>query len=430
MGVKTTPGDTSNDMNNFTEKDLLNRLRKGYSIPPLSPVAIKLVELATDDRCSASDLANLIEKDPSLSVRLLKLANSAFFRTLYPVTTLKQAVVKIGFHRLRIMALSVSIRDAFPMGKIGALDYETFWRQSIYRALIARYLATEIKKCSSEEAFVAALIMEVGLLIFFELFLKNSAESTVLELTPLSSLLAWEKENYGMTHREIGEVALKYWNFPDHLVLCQKADSKSLSSEDSHPLAKVCELARIFSQLIFPKFDPFDVPYETAERYFGLEPNTIDSILLTTFETVEDIAGSLRVKINREEDMLKLLEKANMTLSRISDQLTESSQDQGILPFPTLDLDGKLADATVKTLQAVAHEIRNPLTVIGGFARRLVASVDMDSAESKYALIIIEEAARLESLLSKMIGMAHAQEKSDPPASKPKRSQKTSTPQK
>ncbi|MBW2215799.1 MAG: HDOD domain-containing protein, partial [Deltaproteobacteria bacterium] len=88
-------------MEKSTKQTLLNLLKSGYSLPPLSPVATKLVELAADDSCSARDLANLIEKDPSLSVRLLKLANSAFFRTLYPVTTLTQAVVKVGFQHLR-----------------------------------------------------------------------------------------------------------------------------------------------------------------------------------------------------------------------------------------------------------------------------------------------------------------------------------------
>ena len=60
--------------------NLLKSLESGYSLPPLSVVALRLVELASDDDCSASDLAELIEKDPSLAVRLLKIANSVFFQ--------------------------------------------------------------------------------------------------------------------------------------------------------------------------------------------------------------------------------------------------------------------------------------------------------------------------------------------------------------
>ena len=88
-----------------------------------------------------------------------------------------------------------------------------------------------------------------------------------------------------------------------------------------------------------------------------------NDILLTTFEQVEEIAGSLRVELNREKDLLRIVEKANMALSRISDQIYEG---QGIqdskksLPgFESFDIS---KDSTANTLQAVAHEIRNPLS--------------------------------------------------------------------
>lgn len=93
--------------------DLITRLESGYFLPSLSIIAMKLIEMASDDRCSIDDLANLVERDPSLAVRLLRLANSAFFQPSHPVTTLKQAILRIGFDRLRIMALSLSLEDTF-----------------------------------------------------------------------------------------------------------------------------------------------------------------------------------------------------------------------------------------------------------------------------------------------------------------------------
>ena len=103
-------------MTTNAQTDLLQRLESGYSLPVLSVVAIRLVEFASDEECSVNDLVSLIEKDPSLAIRLLKVANSAFFRTAEPATTLRQAVIRIGFQQLRIMALSLSLRDTFPMG--------------------------------------------------------------------------------------------------------------------------------------------------------------------------------------------------------------------------------------------------------------------------------------------------------------------------
>ena len=91
--------------------DIVKQIESGYSLPSLSPVAMQLVELALDDSTSAQTLAALIERDPSLTVRVLRLANSTLFQTRQPTISLKQAVVKLGYERLRIMALSLSLRD-------------------------------------------------------------------------------------------------------------------------------------------------------------------------------------------------------------------------------------------------------------------------------------------------------------------------------
>ena len=131
---------------------LLDRLKSGECLPALSPVAIELVEMASDESTSAKELVSLIEKDPALTVRLIRLANSAFFQAAVSVTTLQQAVVRVGFDRLRIMALSVSLRDTFPMGKVGALDFRKFWKISLYRAMLARAVARRLRGINPEEA--------------------------------------------------------------------------------------------------------------------------------------------------------------------------------------------------------------------------------------------------------------------------------------
>ncbi len=395
-------------MNKPIKKSLSNLIKSGYSLPPLSPVATRLVELASDDRCSAGDLANLIEKDPSLSVRLLKLANSAFFRTPHPVTTLTQAVVKVGFEHLRIMALSVSLRDVFPMGKIGRLDYEKFWKISIYRGLIAKHLANQLKTCNPEEAFVAALIMEIGLLIFFDLYINGASEDIELKLDPMEDLFLWEKEHYGTDHRKIGEEVLSYWKFPENMVLCQQASSESLANETTEPLVKVCQLASILSQIVSSNIEEFSTPYKVAAESFGLEQAVIHDIILNTLGQVEVIADSLRVDLNREKDLLGIVEKANLTLSRISEKISLTQHVEGSDCLPSFDSIGNKKDS-INTLQAVAHEIRNPLTVIGGFARRLAASTEFESSGSKYANIILDEVERVEEFLSKMIGKSESE---------------------
>jgi HD-like signal output (HDOD) protein len=71
-------------MGNDAVEKLKKQIESGYSLPALSPVAVKLVEIASDDSCSLNDLTSLIEKDPSLAVNLLKMANSGVFEARQP----------------------------------------------------------------------------------------------------------------------------------------------------------------------------------------------------------------------------------------------------------------------------------------------------------------------------------------------------------
>ncbi len=382
--------------------NLLRRLQSGYSLPSLSLIAIKLIEMASDDQCTIKNLANLIEKDPSLAIRLLRIANSAFFRTIVPAATLDQAVLRIGIDRLRIMVLSLSLRDTFPMGSVGPMDYEQFWRSSLYQGLIARSLAVETRSCDPEEAFLAGLTCEIGLLIFFDLFLKGGEEIRKLHIYPLESLLGWERRRFGVDHRQMGEAALRYWKFPGRIVDCQRFHGVKIREKGTPPLATICEVARELSALICQKASEFKTALSRAEEILDLDHEVINDILMTTFEQVEEIAGSLKVEVNKERDIMELMQKANAALGELSQRIStgrDAITGSGLPSFENLGAGSERRALIAHTLQAVAHEIRNPLLAVGGFARRLAATLDPDSEGGKYVQVILEETMRLEKTL-------------------------------
>ena len=383
-------------------KAILDALSSGYDLPTLSPVAMQLVERATDDACSAQDLAALVEQDPSLAVRVLKMANSAFFKAGSPVSTLTQAIVQLGFHRLRIMALSLSLRDTFPMGSVGVLDYETFWRSSLYRALIAHSMAIRIKSCNPDEAFVAGLISEIGLLIFYDLFLKGENSELTIDINDLEKTLNWERETIGADHRQVGALALAFWKFPDHIIDCQKIYGSSAMTEERPGLLKTCEFARRFSVALFKPSIRFSALYADEENPYDMDPDLINNIILGTFEQVQGIANSLKIECDRDKDLLHLMEKANQTLYRISQRISLATDPEQKMGLPSLDTLEEQEQNVSHTLEAIAHEIRNPLMAVGGFAKKLTSVLDPASEGCKYAKVIMEEALRLENALKRM----------------------------
>lgn len=389
-------------MTTDAQANLLQRLESGYSLPTLSVVAIRLVELASNEDCSVNEIVSLIEKDPALAVRLLKIANSAFFKSAEPATTLRQAVIRIGFQQLRIMALSLSLRDTFPMGTVGGFDYEKFWRASLYRGLMAKSLAEHTGTCNPEEAFVAGLTLGVGFLIFFNMFIKGSGEKIGHELDSFEKLLEWEQTKFGVNHRQIGAAALRHWKFPDSIIECQEG---FLRLPGCSPLSTICELARNMSVSLLGRSKDFHDLFRDAKDWFGLGESTINAVILSVFQEVDAIAESLKIEMNKEKDLFDLMEKANRALSGISEKISLMKlQGDSVEPpsFETIKGEQGGQDVVTHTLQAVAHEIRNPLVAVAGFARKLSTTLDPESKGGKYAQIILQEAQRLEEALSQM----------------------------
>jgi HD-like signal output (HDOD) protein len=393
-----------------TTAKLLDQLESGRGLPVLSPVAIQLVELASDDSSSAQDLVNLIEKDPSLVSRLLKLANNVFYHASVPISTPTQAVIRVGFDRLRVMALSISLRDTFPMGKVGPLDYEKFWRTSLYRAFICKSLAASLEYVHPEEAFVAGLLMEIGMLLFFEMFIKDKDEEVTLKLDPLQDLLAWERKNFDVDHRQMGRAALAYWRFPAPIIECQGNPSAGARERTSSGLCKICELAASWAQILIAGSSGFHVIFEQAEQELDLGQEVVNEILLQAFTQVDEVAAQFQLESKREKDLLLLMEMANRTLSRISERISATTFSSAGEHLPSLASVPREDRAIQYTLQAVAHEIRNPLTAVGGFARKLAEALDPLSEGGKYAHFIVSEAERLEKVLAEVTKASDVQE--------------------
>ncbi len=129
-------------MSNIKTDEIIKQIDKGYNLPVLSPIALKLIETISQNNTFLIDVASIIQEDRSLTFRLLKLTNSPFYRISSPVTTINDALMRIGLNQLKLIALSIiSIRETFPLSNYGPTDYEQFWKIPLYQALLAKGLA-------------------------------------------------------------------------------------------------------------------------------------------------------------------------------------------------------------------------------------------------------------------------------------------------
>lgn len=388
---------------------ILQRIAEGEGLPSASPIVIRLLELAANERSTTTDLATLIEQDPGLTTRLLKVANSAFFSGPRKAASVSQAILLVGHTRLRIMALSLSLRDSFPFGKVYGLDYEYFWKSSLYRALIAQGLAQQMpnmKTVQFEEVFTAGLLQEIGMLMLHQVSPESLKVQFPAASDPLEEILSWEEQTLDLNHRQVGHYVLKRWGFPEAITESQRYYGPKTLAKDRPPLAQVLEFARLATQVFFDEQQQFDVIREKAPA-LNLDYDQVADTLCTSFARVAEMAQHFQLKVDAAQDMVEVIEKANRALVKMNESLqtnlgkamkllAESSRVQEKDPAQTLHDQHRTVG---NVLDAVAHEIRNPLMAIGGFAQRLVREIQECDQSSRYLHIIIQQAERLQQVL-------------------------------
>jgi nitrogen-specific signal transduction histidine kinase len=158
------------------------------------------------------------------------------------------------------------------------------------------------------------------------------------------------------------------------------------------------------SAVICQKSTGLSTVFETARDAYGLGHDVVNDVIASTFDEVEAIAESLNVELNRQKDVLDIMEKANTALGKLSERLSTEKECAAPGTLPSFESLGeeKERKAVEQTLQAVAHEIRNPLTSVGGFVKKLASTLAPSSKGWEYAQIILEEARKLEQALSHM----------------------------
>ncbi|HAR94767.1 MAG TPA: hypothetical protein DCR97_02215, partial [Deltaproteobacteria bacterium] len=204
---------------------------------------------------------------------------------------------------------------------------------------------------------------------------------------------------YGINHREIGGLLLTHWGFPSRLVLCQRSHEFGRSAAGLPPLARICAIASELSGFICQTKTPLPELLVTMEQVFGLSPGLVADAVTLALMKVDSIAEMFEVEIDSEADKLDVMRKAYDSLALLSRKLVEGRRF--VCGTPTLaELHDEPADPDVRrALQAVEDEIRNPLTAVGGFARRLAKTIDPTSDQAEYIKIILSETARLEQTL-------------------------------
>ncbi len=207
--MSTTAG--SPDRN--THARLKRVVQRIYDIPSFPQVILRLAEVAEDPNSSSADLAEVMDKDQALSAKVLKLVNSAFYSLPRPVSSLRHAITLVGFNSVRSLAISVSVRSAFP-GDDDAAAQQSFWEHSLTVACATRYLGELNRLPYKDDLFTAGLMHDIGVLVSRRYLAAEVKEADLLVTnTGVSSIVA-ERQVIGVEHTLLGAWLAEHWRLP------------------------------------------------------------------------------------------------------------------------------------------------------------------------------------------------------------------------
>ncbi|MFQ5328619.1 MAG: HDOD domain-containing protein [Thermodesulfobacteriota bacterium] len=190
-------------------------IQKAGDLKVLPFVAKKVIETISDENSSATQLSSVIEKDQTISARILKISNSALYGVRQEITSLNQAVVMLGSNVIQSLVLAVSTRSLYK--RFGMME-QLMWDHSIGTAIAARLIAAKHGRELAEVAFIGGLMHDVGKVI-----MNNEAGAAFIEVMKRTynhsaASLDAEEAICGYNHTEIGSKVVTKWGFPPILV--------------------------------------------------------------------------------------------------------------------------------------------------------------------------------------------------------------------
>ncbi|RMF81968.1 MAG: HDOD domain-containing protein [Planctomycetota bacterium] len=187
-------------------------------ISTLPQVALHVLETASDPESGATELKRVVEGDPSLSARVLKMVNSAAYGLARRCENLHQAISFLGFNQVRNLAMTASVSSVFKSGdRIGPYARQGLWKHLLSVGIAARLVATRCGVKEFEDAFLAGLLHDIGLIVLDQ-HAHAHFSAIMTNLDASKTLPENERGVLGFDHTRLGEALANTWRFPESTV--------------------------------------------------------------------------------------------------------------------------------------------------------------------------------------------------------------------
>ncbi|SEQ41196.1 HD-like signal output (HDOD) domain, no enzymatic activity [Amphritea atlantica] len=216
-------------------------LQQTHKLPNVPDVVRELILQLNNPKADYGVIAEKVIHDQTLSLKLLRLVNSAHFGLSRKVTSINEAIIMLGMAQLKTMVIASGFAGS--VKQVEGLDIKQFWAESFQVAALAKWLAEKSTAVDPDTAFTVGLIHNIGRLLLH--LTKPKLAEAIQKLVDETDCDRSEAERVRLnfTTAEAGEALLRYWQFPASLSEAVRYHKQPFDADPPTPLSAIVNIA-------------------------------------------------------------------------------------------------------------------------------------------------------------------------------------------
>jgi len=232
-------------------KSIYARLRDANDLPTLPTIALEVSRLANDPLAGMSEIVRIIRNDPSMTGKILRVANSAFYGMPRRVESLNMALVVLGMREVSSLVTSISVLGAFSKKDDNStFRRETFWEHSAGTGEIARVLSSRLQLRLHGIEFTAGLLHNVGKIVLHQYHSEELGRAFKMAIDENLPTIVAEQRVLGTDHAEVGAWICEKWSLPSSIVECIRYHHQPHLAPENGTLTAIVHLASSLARAI------------------------------------------------------------------------------------------------------------------------------------------------------------------------------------
>jgi diguanylate cyclase (GGDEF)-like protein len=289
-------------------------------LPSPPAIAIRILDIVRKDDFSFSDLARIIESDPALVAKILKVANSSYYNFARKVTSIEMALSVLGTHAVKNIALSFVICSEAKSKVDNGFNFDLYWRRAITSA-VAADLTAALVGFRSPDIFVTALLQDIGIIVFNAAFPEQYQFTMNENLASSAPLYEIEQHCFGFGHHELGAELLSSWQLPEGICIPIRYHHRSDQIPDQYRnQLEILRISDCLSSIYHgnKSVDKVKLAGKMLKTTFGIQGEAVDKLIDEVASKSLEILTMFDIPSGDMQPFSLILQEANEELSNLN----------------------------------------------------------------------------------------------------------------